>query len=79
MSFVLKKILPFLVNWKTSLAGAALIAHGIGTVADHLHGATEGKPLTLEGLQMAIGEIIAGFGLIAARDANKSSQDSTIR
>jgi hypothetical protein len=79
MKFVLKKILPFLINWKTSLAGIALIGHGIGMVADHLHGATEGNPITLEGMQLAIGEIIAGVGLIAARDANKSSQDSTIR
>jgi len=79
MNFVLKKILPFLLNWKTTLAGVGLIAHGIGSVADHLHGATDGHPITLESLQLAIGEIIGGLGLIAARDANKSSQDSEIR
>jgi hypothetical protein len=78
MSFVLKRILPFLVNWKTTLAGIGLIAHGIGGLADHLHGATEGNPLSFEALQLIIGELIAGVGLIAARDANKSSQDSTI-
>lgn len=79
MHFVLKKILPFLINWKTTLAGVGLIGHGIGAVADHLHGATEGQPITFEGLQLAIAEIVAGFGLVAARDANKSSQDSNVR
>lgn len=79
MNYVLKKILPFLINWKTTLAGLGLITHGLSTVFESLHKATDGHPLTLEGLQLAIGEIIAGAGLIAARDANKSSQDSTIR
>ena len=40
---------------------------------------TEGTSLTLDSLQLAFGEIIAGAGLIAARDANKSSQDSSVR
>jgi hypothetical protein len=40
---------------------------------------TDGTSLTLDSLQLAFGEIIAGAGLIAARDANKSSQDSNVR
>lgn len=79
MKWVTSKILPFLINWKTTLSGVALIGHGIGALADHLHGATEGNPITLEGLQMATAEIIAGVGLIAARDADKSSQESGVR
>ena len=79
MNWVSKKILPFLLNWKTTLAGVALILHGMAAVVDALLQVTDGVPLTMEGLQMATGEIIAGAGLIAARDANKSSQDSSVR
>ena len=79
MKYISNKLLPFLLNWKTTLAGVALILHGGGSVADALHKVTEGSPLTLEGLQLSFGEIIAGFGLIVARDANKSSQDSHVR
>ena len=79
MKWLSNKILPFLLNWKTTLAGVALILHGLGAVVDALLQVTDGVPLTMEGLQMATGEIIAGAGLIAARDANKSSQDSKVR
>ena len=79
MNWVSKKILPFLLSWKTTLAGVALILHGMAAVVDALLQVTDGGPLTMEGLQMATGEIIAGAGLIAARDANKSSQDSSVR
>jgi len=79
MKWLSNKILPFLLNWKTTLAGLALILHGLGAVVDALLRVTDGVPLTLEELQLATGEIIAGAGLIAARDANKSSQDSHVR
>lgn len=79
MNYVSKKLLPFLLNWKTTLAGVALILHGMAAVVDALLQVTDGVPLTMEGMQMATGEIIAGAGLIAARDANKSSQDSNVR
>jgi hypothetical protein len=79
MKWLSNKLLPFLLNWKTTLAGVALILHGMGDVVDALLRVTDGVPLTMEGLQMATGEIIAGAGLIAARDANKSSQDSQVR
>jgi hypothetical protein len=79
MKWLSNKLLPFLLNWKTTLAGVALILHGLGAVVDALLRVTDGVPLTMEGLQMATGEIIAGAGLIAARDANKSSQDSKVR
>ena len=79
MKWLSNKLLPFLLNWKTTLAGVALILHGLGAMVDALLRVTDGVPLTLEGLQLAGGEIIAGAGLIAARDANKSSQDSKVR
>lgn len=79
MNYVSKKLLPFLLNWKTTLAGVALILHGCGAIVQSLLDVTEGTSLTLDGLQLSFGEIIAGAGLIAARDANKSSQDSNVR
>ena len=79
MKWLSNKILPFLLNWKTTLAGVALILHGLGAVVDALLRVTDGVPLTLESLQLATGEIIAGAGLIAAREANISSQDSKVR
>ena len=79
MNWVSKKILPFVLNWKTTLAGVALILHGCSAIVKALLDVTEGTSLTLDSLQLAFGEIIAGAGLIAARDANKSSQDSNVR
>lgn len=79
MSFLLKKILPYLINWKTTLLGISMVCGGIGSLAEHLHKATEGHPLSLEAFQLGGAAIIGGFGLIFARDADKSSQDSTIR
>ena len=79
MNWVSKKILPFVLNWKTTLAGVALILHGCSAIVQALLDVTEGTSLTFDSLQLAFGEIIAGAGLIAARDANKSSQDSSVR
>ena len=79
MNWVSKKILPFVLNWKTTLAGVALILHGCSAIVQALLDVTEGTSLTFDSLQLAFGEIIAGAGLIAARDANKSSQDSRVR
>jgi len=61
------------------LAGLALILHGCSAIVQALLDVTDGTSLTLDSLQLAFGEIIAGAGLIAARDANKSSQDSKVR
>lgn len=79
MKFVAKKLLPFLVNWKTTLIGVSSVAGGIAGLADHLVGVADGKALTFEGLQTWGAMIMAGIGLIFARDADKSSQDSNIR
>ena len=79
MKWLSNKLLPFLLNWKTTLAGVALILHGCSAIVQALLDVTEGTSLTLDSLQLAVGEIIAGAGLIAARDANKSSWDSQVR
>lgn len=81
MKWLTNKIRPFLLNWKTTLTGVTLILHGAYVLVMHLSDVSDkpGISLSLESLQLAWGEIIAGFGLIAARDADKSSQDSHIR
>jgi hypothetical protein len=79
MKFVVAKISPFLINWKTSLLGLSMVAGGVSGLADHLVGVSDGKPLTFEAIQIELAAIAAGVGLIMARDADKSSQDSTIR
>jgi hypothetical protein len=61
-------------NWKTTSAGVALILTAL------LVPLTDGDPATV----VRVGEkeltaILLGIGLIFARDANKSSQDSGIR
>ncbi len=79
MKFVAKKLIPFLVNWKTTIIGIGMIAGGISGLADHLVGAIDGKPLTFEAIQIQIYAISGGIAAIVARDADKSSQDSAIR
>jgi hypothetical protein len=79
MKYVAKKLIPFLVNWKTTLLGISMVAGGIGGLTDHLAKVAEGEPLTFESIQLQLAAIAAGFGLIVARDADKSSQDSSIR
>jgi len=79
MKFVAKKLLPFLVNWKTTLIGIGLVGGGVAGIAEHLAGVADGKPLTLEAVQVHLAAIAGGVAAIFARDANKSSQDSTIR
>jgi hypothetical protein len=69
-----RDIKSFLLNWKTTAAGIAMI---LGVLLVPL---TDGDPET----NVRVGNdqllaILAGIGLIFARDSNKSSQDSEIR
>lgn len=70
----LPDITALLTNWKTTSSGILLIATAL------LLPLTDGDPATT----VKVGEkeltaILLGIGLIFARDANKSSQDSGIR
>jgi hypothetical protein len=56
-----------------------MVAGGISALAEHLAGVADGKPLTLEAIQLHLAAIAGGVAAIIARDADKSSQDSTIR
>lgn len=63
-------------NWKTSLLGITAVLHGLFTVASQFTG---GAAFSIEQMQFGIGEVVAGAGLILARDADKTSRDSGIR
>jgi hypothetical protein len=69
-----------LVNYKTTLAGAAMIVHALYVFADHASAIANGTgDINPELLMIAKTEIIAGFGFISARDGDKTSQDSGLR
>lgn len=64
------------VNWKTTLLG-------IGTIGVSLFGAlvalVDGDPATTVNVEVTVAQIMLGLGMITARDADKSSQDSGVR
>jgi hypothetical protein len=73
VKFVSKKISPYVLNWKTTLAGLALILNGATSILNDLIKLGEGTELSSESLQLAFGSVLAGAGLIASRDADKSN------
>jgi hypothetical protein len=69
-----------LVNYKTTLAGAAMIIHAVFVFADHASAIANGTgAIDPEILVLAKAEIVAGIGFISARDGDKTSQDSGLR
>lgn len=69
-----------LVNYKTTIAGSAMIAHALLVFVDHASAIANGKgDIDPELLMLAKAEIIAGLGFISARDGDKTSQDSGLR
>lgn len=64
----------FFANWKTSLSGVGLLLGGLGTIATTLSDGFQ----TGEGdvLMQAGAAVAAGFGLVFARDADKTSEQS---
>ena len=59
-------------NWKTTGAGVAAI---LVAVSAALTAFTDGDPATNIDFAMLISAVIAGVGLICARDGNKTSED----
>ena len=78
LNLVSKYVRPLLLNYKTTLAGVAMILHGAGTIVNHVLAVANGDALNPDDLHLAGVEIVAGAGLIAARDADKSSQASGV-
>jgi hypothetical protein len=59
-------LLSLLVNWKTTLAGVGTLAGAIATVATTLSKGT----LDQQTLTTLFSTVLAGIGLIAAKDSN---------
>lgn len=61
------------VNWKTTIAGIGALATAIGLViTDIQNGGTFALSEHLDAISVAL----AGIGLIAARDGDKSSEEA---
>jgi hypothetical protein len=76
MNFIWKYLHPFVVNWKTTFAGIGMIAGGVASIARELTVLADGGTPDMEILSMSAGTIVGGFGLIAGRDADKTSSQS---
>lgn len=55
-----------LTNWKTTLAGAAAILAALGDIAGHLSTGSVGSG----SIETDVVTILAGLGLVAAKDVN---------
>ncbi len=63
-------------SWRTSAAGVGAILVAIGSAVTAL---TDNDPLTIPDWGAVVAAVIAGVGLIFARDAKVSSQQEGIR
>lgn len=59
-------------SWKTTAAGIAAILVAVGTAIKAL---TDGDPTTSIDIGTLIAAVMAGVGLLCARDNDKSSED----
>ncbi len=59
-------------SWKTTTAGIACIIAAIATV---LKAMFDGDPSTAPAWEAVAAEVMAGVGLLSARDNDKSSED----
>ncbi len=76
---VSRQLRPILVNWKTSLAGVALLLAESGKIVATLSAVASGESLDLDALGSLTVSIPMAVGLIMGRDANISSQESGVR
>ena len=60
-------------SWKTTVLGVCAIIVAVCTAAIAL---LDGDPETAVNIELVIAEIVAGLGLIAARDNDKTSEDA---
>jgi hypothetical protein len=76
---VSKQLRPVLVNWKTTLAGVALLLAESGKIVAAFSAVANGDGLDLESLGTLTVNVPIAVGLILGRDANVSSQESGVR
>lgn len=63
-------------SWKTTGLGVAMI---LGSVAFAATALLDNDPTTVVDFKILYASIMAGFGLIAARDNNKTSEDVGVK
>lgn len=66
------KLRAVLANWKTTLGGVALVAEGIAVLTGHAQQFAEGADLSTSAAHSGWAMIIAGAGLIMAKDGDKT-------
>ena len=76
MKFLFKFLHPYLANWKTTLAGIGMVLSGTATIVHEVTTLASGGTPDLEIISMAAGTVIGGVGLVAGRDADKSTEQS---
>lgn len=82
--FVAKQLRPVLVNWKTTLLGLIVLLPNIQDIVNHigellqvLVGVADGSTFDVEATKIILTKLGVGFGLIFAKDSNKSTETST--
>lgn len=68
---IISKIKAMFKSWKTALPGVLLTGIGIASLLGYID-----APGAENEIAIGIVEILTGLGLIASRDANKTSEDS---
>ena len=74
MKFLINKLRSATRNYTTTILGIGVILSALGGAIARFFG--EGEPPTLEEILAHKETILAGVGLILARDADKSSEQS---
>jgi len=76
MKFLFKFLHPYLANWKTTLAGIGMVLSGTATIVHEVATLASGGTPDIEIISMAAGTVVGGVGLVAGRDADKSTEQS---
>jgi len=76
MKLIFKFLSPYLTSWKTTLAGIGMVLSGASTIVHEVSTLASGGTPDIEIISMAAGTVVGGVGLITARDANKSTEQS---
>lgn len=76
MKLIFKLLHPYLANWKTTLAGIGMVLSGTATIIHEVATLASGGTPDLEIISMAAGTVVGGVGLVAGRDADKSTEQS---
>jgi len=63
-------------SWKTSGTGLAVILIAVGTAITSI---TDNDPTTTIDIGSLVAALLAGFGLLFARDNNKSSEEIGVK